>query len=132
MPKYNTRQRQLLMDYLSAHTDESLTAADIAQALSPEGVSVSAVYRNLSDLEADGRLQRSSRTGKELRYRYKAETCRGCLHLSCTRCGRTYHMDRDGADQLVLSVARREGFAVDRAETVLYGICENCRCTRDK
>lgn len=57
MAKYLTRQRRQLLDYLSWHTDEQMTARQIADALTQENISLSAVYRNLSDLEADGAAQ---------------------------------------------------------------------------
>ena len=34
MSKYTTRQRRALLDYLTEHADESLSAAQIAEALS--------------------------------------------------------------------------------------------------
>ena len=128
MSKYATKQRALLLDYLTEHADESLSASEIAAALAEKEISVSAVYRNLSQLEQEGTLHRAAGAGKEQRYRYTgAESCRGCLHLSCTRCGRTFHMGRTDANRLVNAVAEAEGFALDRAETVLYGVCESCR-----
>ena len=128
MSKYVTKQRRVLLDYLTEHADETLSAGQIAQALSDREISVSAVYRNLAELEREGRLHRAAGAGKEQSYRYSgAESCRGCLHLSCTRCGRTFHMGRADANRLVNAVAEAEGFALDRAETVLYGVCENCR-----
>ena len=128
MSKYVTKQRRLLLDYLTEHADETLSAGRIAEDLSGDGISVSAVYRNLAELENEGRLHRATGSGKEQSYRYSgAESCRGCLHLSCTRCGRTFHMGRTDANRLVNAVAEAEGFALDRAETVLYGVCEACR-----
>lgn len=129
--KYLTRQRRLLLDYLTEHADETLSAGQIAEDLSGAEISVSAVYRNLAALEQEGRLHRAAGSGKEQSYRYSdAEGCRGCLHLSCTCCGRTFHMDRTDAERLVDAVAEAEGFAVDRAETVLYGLCAACREAR--
>ncbi|MBR1659668.1 MAG: transcriptional repressor [Oscillospiraceae bacterium] len=129
MSKYMTRQRREMLTYLSLHADELLTAQEIGEALRNDGVSLSAVYRNLSELEADGTLRRESRGGsREAAYRFVgAERCRGCLHLSCKKCGRTFHMDAGGAAALVDAVAKTEGFVVDKADTVLYGICEDCR-----
>lgn len=129
MSKYVTRQRALLLDYLTEHADESLSASEIAEALADGEISVSAVYRNLAVLEREGRLHRSGvGADREQRYRYSgAESCRGCLHLSCTCCGRTFHMGRTDANRLVNVLAEAEGFTLDRAETVLYGVCEACR-----
>ena len=73
MAKYVTKQRRQLLDYLSRHTDEQMTARQIADALTQENISLSAVYRNLSDLEADGLLKRSVREGtRDVFYQYIA------------------------------------------------------------
>lgn len=122
-----TRQRKALLDYLSAHADETFCAREIAAALAD--VSASAVYRNLAALEAEGKLRRVERSGaRETAYQYVgADACKGCLHLKCKKCNRTFHMDAAGAEALLGVVERAEGFAVDKADTVLYGVCELCQ-----
>ncbi|MBQ9647344.1 MAG: transcriptional repressor [Oscillospiraceae bacterium] len=129
MSKYMTRQRKALLDYLSAHADEALSAQEIAAALEREGVSLSAVYRNLGGLEAEGKLRRASKgSAREVYYQYTdADACKGSLHLQCKKCGRTFHMDSSGAEQLLGVVEKAEGFAVDKADMVLYGVCEICQ-----
>ena len=124
-----TRQRKVLLDYLSEHADEALSAQEIAGALEGEGVSLSAVYRNLSALETDGKVRRASKgNAREIYYQYiDADACKGSLHLQCKKCGRTFHMDASGAEQLLGVVEKAEGFAVDKADTVLYGVCEICQ-----
>ena len=54
MPKYQTKQRTLLLDFLNQHPDELLSAKEIAENLKADNISVSSVYRNLADLEEDG------------------------------------------------------------------------------
>ena len=129
MSKYRTKQRTILLDYLEAHADESLSAKQIAEALNDQGVSVSAVYRNLAALEAENRVRRISQgSGREGLYQYTdTSACKDCLHLLCSRCGRTYHMDHQGANLLERHLAAKEGFRIDRASTVLYGVCEECQ-----
>ena len=51
LPKYMTKQRKALLSYLSSHADEKLSAKQLEEALCCEGISISAVYRNLSELE---------------------------------------------------------------------------------
>lgn len=128
MPKYMTKQRKLLTDYLTQHIDENLSAGRIAQALS-ETVSKSAVYRNLSDMEAEGKLHRVATGGnREVIYRYSGgASCSQSLHLSCTKCGKTVHMQKQLADRLVDKVAQSDDFAIDKGETVIYGICAGCQ-----
>ena len=129
MSKYKTRQGESLLSFLRRHPDELVSAQEIALALNEENISLTSVYRHLSELESAGKVRRCSRgNAREVYYQYMdADTCKGCLHLSCRRCGRTFHMDAEGAAQLLDTVARLEGFAVDKTETVLYGVCERCQ-----
>ena len=82
MLNYSTRQRKALLAYLSRHPDELLSARQIAAALEQEKISLSAVYRNLAQLEAEEKVRRSSKTGtREVYYQYlAAECCKGALH----------------------------------------------------
>ena len=129
MARYATKQRSALLDFLSKNPDVPLTAGMIAEALLPHGVSLSAVYRNLADLEKEGRLQRITRDGtRQVYYRYTDdEACRGHLHLSCFKCGKTFHMESPVTDRILHTVAEDAHFDVDRSATILYGICEDCR-----
>ena len=131
MPKYMTKQRKLLLDFLRSHPDEALSAGRIAEAVRGQvtPISVSAVYRNLAELETEGKVRRLSRAGsREVFFQYMdAADCRNCLHLSCTKCGRTFHMHALGAAQLERDVARCDEFQIDRNETVIYGLCRDCR-----
>ena len=131
MTKYTTKQRTLLLDYLHRHADEQLTVRQIGDALSTDEISTSAVYRNLAALEQAGQVRRLSKSGaREIFYQYAgAAHCRDCLHLSCKKCGRTYHMDADEAERLIRSVAVCDNFAIDRTDTVLYGLCGDCQKT---
>jgi Fur family ferric uptake transcriptional regulator len=127
MPTYKTQTRKMLLDYLQSHADETLSASIISKAL-PE-ISVSAVYRNLAALEKEGLLAAVREAGgRERYYRFTAaEQCRRHLHLSCKRCGKTFHMNEAETEELVRSIAALDRFAVDRSETVLYGVCEDCQ-----
>ncbi len=129
MAKYLTKQRKLLLDFLAEHTDETLSAGQIADALSGKEISTSAIYRNLAALEQEGRLKRSARPGsQEAYYRFTdEEECRGHLHLSCLCCGKTVHVEEAETDALTHQLAKSEGFALDREDTVLYGICADCQ-----
>ncbi len=133
MPQYATRQRKALLGYLLMHPDESFSARQIADALEPDGVSLSAVYRNLAALEAQGMIRRAPKDGDhEVFYRFtQADACKKHLHLSCSQCGKTFHMDVPATDSLVEQVAQTADFQVDRSSTVLYGVCGACRSEQD-
>ena len=133
MTKYSTKQRKTLLQYLHTHADEQLSVRQISDALRDEAISTSAVYRNLAALEEVGQVRRLSKSGtREIFYQYAgAAHCRDCLHLSCKKCGKTYHMDADEAEMLIQSVAKCDNFAIDRTDTVLYGVCEDCQQAKE-
>ena len=127
MAKYLTKQRKQLSDYLEQHTDELLTAQEISQAL--DGISVSAVYRNLSAMEEDGLLKRGVRENtREAFYQYiAAPKCRDSLHLSCRVCGKSIHLGSPETQHLLDSALQTTGFRIDKSETILYGVCADCQ-----
>ena len=129
MAKYITKQRKAFLSYLELHPDQSLTAKQIADALEGENISISAVYRNLCDLEAEGKIRRISRSGnREIFYQYTdADACRSSLHLSCKKCGRTFHMGNQSVQLIVHNIAKNENFAIDTTDTLIYGVCKSCR-----
>ena len=129
MPKYQTNQRKVLLDYLEQRHDELLTAAEIAQDLQPQGVSLSAIYRNLAALEEEGKLKRHAQSGdRTVRYQYlDSHHCRGAIHLFCKVCGKSEHLEEKQAEELTKEVSEANAFTLDPAETVLYGICKNCK-----
>ncbi len=131
MKKYDTRQRDYLISFLNEHPDQLLSVRQIAQELCAQQISLSAVYRNLSQLEAEGLIRKSVKAGsRESYYQYVgAEDCHSHLHLSCTRCGKTFHMDAERTAQLTRAMSELDGFDLDILKTVLYGICQNCHGT---
>ena len=134
MPKYMTKQRKTLLSYLSGHADEKLSARQIEADLKQEGISISAVYRNLSELEKEGKVRRVNQSGsREVFYQYTDSAhCKECLHLSCEKCGKTYHMNTESAAMLIQNLASSDEFTIDKAHTVLYGVCEDCRASEEE
>ena len=68
MSGYNTKQRRALLTFLGEHPDELLTARQMADALAEKQISLSAVYRNLAQLEAEekGAPQRKKRVARSV------------------------------------------------------------------
>lgn len=129
MLKYNTKQREALLSFLQKHTDELLSTAQIADGVKKYNISLSAVYRNISSLEAEGKLLRHIKGGsREAFYQYvSAEKCGHKLHLSCKKCGKISHLGSESTKKLISQIAGSEKFSVDGNETVLYGICAECK-----
>ncbi len=129
MKTYETQQRKILLEYLGNHKDESVSALNVVEYLAQYGVSKSAVYRNLSDLEKDGKIRRTAKPGERTaNYQYVAcEQCKGKIHISCIKCGKTAHISGNMADMITEGVKSEDDFIIDKQETVLYGICKDCK-----
>ena len=129
MAKYSTRQRDLLLSYLEAHADEQMSIQKIASDLEEQKVSSSAVYRNLFELEKENRVKRCIRdNSREVLYQYiDLPECRSSLHLMCRVCGRMFHLEPEQTNKLVEHVEKAQGFVIDKSETILYGVCKDCR-----
>lgn len=127
--KYSTKQRRALLDHLKEHADEALTVDSITEALSGSGISRSAIYRNLSALESEGSIKRVTKSGtKKIYYQFSGnEDCHGHLHLSCTKCGKTIHLGIAATETLAGDVMRESDFELDKGNTILYGICSDCK-----
>ncbi len=132
MTSYMTKQRKQLYSFLAENADKRFTAKQAAEALAKKecgNISLSAVYRNLAALERDGLITRSvGEHSREILYQYvHSEGCRGKIHLTCTSCGGSLHMDGAEADRLQKNMEETLGFEIDKSKTVLYGICGKCR-----
>lgn len=127
MRVYHTEQRKCILDYLESRQDACVTAGEIAAALS-SSVSKSAVYRNLADLEKEGKVVRVSLSGgRSFGYRYAgSHACAGKIHISCVRCGKTEHISAGAALRLERALAAEDGFSLNKGECMLFGVCREC------
>lgn len=127
--QYNTKQREVLMNFFESHHDQSFSAEEIAGQLKNDAISLSAVYRNLVDLEKDGKIRKVVKSGiRKAFYQFvDCDECKGHLHLTCTKCGKTEHLPDADSNEIVKSVLQNSNFNLDSDSTVLYGICGKCR-----
>ena len=128
MEKYMTDQRRLLLDFLREHNDRQYSVDDIAEKLCGQGISKSAVYRNIDKLVKEGCVQKSAVDGSR-RFLYRYVEGKGCcehLHLKCVSCGRMYHLDCATSDVIIKLANSRGFFKVNGKLTILYGMCASC------
>ena len=98
---YNTRTRQLILDYLTANRRHAVSAADI-----------------VAHLEAEG-----ERTNPTTVYRYLDHEH---IHLKCTCCGEIFHMDCHFMDEVRQHLLAEHGFTLQCEGSILYGLCRQC------
>lgn len=128
MAKYVTKQRKILQDYFSQRIDQELSAKQVAEELSSQGISLSAVYRNLADMEKEKIVVQTRKEGsREFFFRYiDAESCQECFHLSCRSCGKIMHLPLEDSMKISEAFSTNYSFSLDFPTTVFYGTCGSC------
>jgi Fur family ferric uptake transcriptional regulator len=94
--------------------------------LSGEG-GKSTVYRLVSRLVEDGRLQRISyNDSRKVCYQLvRGESCHHHMHLKCKVCGALIHLDTDGSVKFAEWIKQIKHFAID-TDAVIFGKCDRC------
>ena len=126
---YKTQQRKLIYTFFENHPDDPYCAGEIAAELSTQSsISLSAVYRNLAVLAEKGQIRRLIKdVSREVFYQFiRGECCLDSVHLTCTECGKTFHMSKPVADFMQDGLSKTDGFQLDKVKTVLYGVCKRC------
>ena len=95
---YNTKTRQLILDYLINNRQHAVSASNILEHLEEQGASPNptTVYRYLDKLAGEQRIMKYvADKGEKAVFQYVDEGrhCREHLHLKCVQCGRIYHLD---------------------------------------
>ena len=131
--KYNTKQRDVLLELLKRHQNEHLIIKDIMKYVDKNNLKIgmTTVYRYLNILVSDGLVRRYSTDGFDgncYQFVENNEKCHQHLHLRCTSCEKLFHVDDVNVDLFNQTVEKEKGFSVDTSKTVLYGICRECRC----
>ncbi len=123
-----TAQRQCIFRALAGDVTHPTAERVYEQVrLEMPNVSLKTVYQTLNDLAAVGAIAVLDVGTGSARFDPNVETTHH--HLVCRSCGKVRDL---AADVPALSVSRRaaQGFAVDRAEVVFRGLCDQCRTGR--
>ena len=133
---YNTKTRQLILDYLIRNRQHAVSASNILEHLEAEGASPNptTVYRYLDKLAGEQRVMKYvADKGEKAVFQYVDEGrhCREHLHLKCVDCGRLIHLDEGVSDALQSDLLCAAGFTVDGRSTTIYGTCAACGRKRD-
>lgn len=132
MAHYQTAQKKLLLDFLREHSRQAFTIEELAAALEgrEHAPGKSTLYRLMPLLVQEGRVKRFVRgTSRQFLYQMMGESCRTHLHLKCSICGQMVHMGHEESLDLVRMIDKKYHFSVSEGDTVLFGLCENCRTT---
>ncbi len=126
---YQTKQKQLLLDFLKNNTQKQLSTNDITNAICPDGSGKSTIYRLISKFCDMGILIKlQGEDAKSVLYQYVGEgtECSSHFHLKCSECGTLVHLDCDHMGKISKHILKEHNFMLDMKKTVLYGICSDC------
>lgn len=127
---YRTRQRQIMLDFLSQSAGSYVTIQELLSALESRGakVGVSTLYRNLERLESEGLIAKVNIDGiNGACYRYRGEACDDVVFsLKCESCGTMIDLDCPELGKLYRHLATGHHFSINPGKTVFYGTCESC------
>ncbi len=133
---YKTRQKEKILQYLSTHAGQHVTAQELSRHLEADGtpVGTATIYRYLDALVTDGVLRKYTidpRTCACYEYVAPDGACKRHFHLKCMRCERLIHLHCEHLDGLEQHILEHHGFQIDQSKTVLYGLCKECRALED-
>lgn len=131
--RYNTKQRELILKYLSESNGKHIKADEIINYLKQNDTPVgkSTVYRYLDALMEEEVIRKYTiEEGQGACYQYLGiEGHNGCkehYHLKCSKCGKLFHVSCEFMDEISKHILEHHGFMVDNSKTVFYGICKDC------
>ena len=126
--KYNTRQRNELLEFFKNNSDKCFLAKDIIKSASLS-VGEATIYRTLSKFVDEGVLKKFVAPGSEgayYQYNKCSHDCSSHFHLKCVNCGTLFHVDCSFLSEIDSHIMEHHRFAIDNSKTVFYGVCESC------
>ena len=128
---YQTEGKIALERFFKAHPDKQFTAEELhASICESTQTGKSSVYRNLSQL-CKSEIVRSFYSNERQCHLYQYigtdSTCREHLHEKCVQCGKIEHLDCHISSDFIEHLQKEHGFTIHCSQTILYGICAECR-----
>lgn len=126
--KYNTRQKEILIDALYTWGRKGISIKDLHQRIVENGLEIgqSTTYRRVSLLEEEGLVRSFMADGVKMYEIVDQEKCHDHLHLVCESCHKTIHLGCNFMEDFNEHVLKEHGFKIDKPSTVIYGRCKDC------
>ena len=137
MPSYSTTTRKKIHDYLEQNSDRTVTVADIDTYLKEldSEVNLTTIYRYLDKLAKEGIvIKYVAEKGSQATYQYveKGHHCEEHLHLKCVSCGCFIHLECGFMDEIAEHILKDHGFELQCKNSIIYGLCRECRENKKK
>jgi Fur family transcriptional regulator, ferric uptake regulator len=119
-----TQPRLKVLALFQSRPDMHFSAEDVHHHLQEEHVSLTTIYRVLSQLEAAGFLKRSSFQPEKAIY--ELEDGKHHDHLVCVECGRIEEFRDAVIERRQDEIATASGFRLVEHVLCIYGVCSAC------
>ena len=119
-----TQPRLKVLALFQSRPDQHFSAEEVYQHLQAEHVSLTTVYRVLSQLEAAGFLKRSSFQPEKAIY--ELEDGAHHDHLVCIECGCIEEFRDSVIERRQDEIANERGFRLVEHALCIYGVCAKC------
>ena len=134
---YATTSRKKILEYLMANSDRTVTVTDIDQYLKKHDneVNITTIYRYLDKLANEGTVMKYvAEKGSQAAYQYveMGHHCEEHLHLKCVSCGCIIHLECAFMDEIAEHVLKDHGFTLQCKNSIIYGLCRECREKQDR
>ncbi len=128
---YNTKQKQVIYNFLLANKERLMTCDEIADALKACGTPVgkATLYRFLDGLVSLGdarKIADDRKKGAAYQLLDKEMNCEAHMHIKCTECGELQHLGCEFMDSVGEHIFSHHKFRIDNSKTVIYGVCHKC------
>ena len=128
---YRTGGRDSLISFFSQNPDRQFTTEALCLAINGDAErGKSSVYRHLSELCEDDIVRKFRDEEQNCNvYQYVGKSC-DCgkhFHEKCLSCGKLRHLECDDSIEFAAHLLKVHGFAVDCGQSILYGLCAECR-----
>jgi len=134
--EYTTKSRTRILECLRENADQTITVNAIQSFLEREdkSVNLTTIYRYLDKLNKEGLVMKYA-SNKDDTATYQIISmehhCQEHLHIQCSRCNRVVHIDCGFMQQIEEHMLEHHGFTIDCSDSILHGLCENCRTAQE-
>ena len=130
---YNTKQKNMLDDYLKSVSGKHVTVSDICEHFKEQGnpIGMTTVYRHLERMIKDGLVNKYIiDKNSPACFEYVSEEAHddhnACFHCKCEKCGKLIHLHCGDLEALQKHLAVGHKFFLNPFKTVFYGLCDEC------
>ena len=128
---YNTKQKEILIDYLKSRKNEHVTVNEIKDYVNNKGLNVglTTIYRQLEKLINEkivAKITIDSHSGAMFEYIEQNKEDSNCYHLKCEVCNKIIHFHCNELNHIRHHMLEDHGFNINASKIVFYGVCNNC------